>query len=236
MPDLFILDTPTYAEWYQKEYRLPSEKIRLLPLGADDRVFHPLIPEGKPASSFVCLYYGTYIPNHGVPVIIEAARRLANHNQIYFEMVGGGPERRQAEQLAQDYGIKNLRFIDWLEKDELVRKIAAADVILGTFGNTPQALMTMQNKIHEGLAMAKPVLNGDSPAIQALLRHGEEIYLCERENPQALADAILTLYEQPDLRAKIASQVYAFYQEHLNFDLLCKKLCNIVMSITQTAR
>lgn len=235
MPDLFIVDTPTYADWYQTEYHIPAEKIRLLPLGADDRIFHPIPQENKVPSQFVCLYYGTYIPNHGVPVIIKAASLLASHPDIHFELVGVGPDREIAEQIARDSGISNIHFIDWLEKDQLVQKIDESDIILGTFGSTPQALMTMQNKIHEGLAMAKPVLNGDSPAMQALLRHGEEIYLCERNDPQALANAILNLYEQPDLRAKISAQGYAFYQEHLKFDVLCEQLCKIVMSIASVA-
>lgn len=231
IPDLFIIDTTTYAEWYQKEYQIPAEKIRLLPLGADDRIFKPVVPNNAPDARFVCLYYGTYIPNHGAPIIIEAARLLAKHPKIHFEMVGEGPDRQKVEQMALDYGLKNVTFIDWLEKDELVQKIAQSDAILGTFGSTPQALMTMQNKIHEGLAMAKPVINGDSPTMQALLRHGEEIFLCERNDPQALAEAIQTLSEQPDLCAKISAQGNAFYLKNLQFDVLCEQLCQIVKSI-----
>lgn len=233
MPDVFIIDTPTYADWYQKEYRIPKEKIRLLPLGADDRVFKPPPNLRKDDSRFVCLYYGSYIPNHGVPVIIEAARILADRPEIHFELVGMGPDRPAAEQMARDYQLSNVSFSDWLEKDALVTKIAACDVILGTFGSTPQALLTMQNKIHEGLAMAKPVINGDSPTMQAVLKHGEEIYLCERENPQDLAQAILALASQPALCEVLAERGHQFYQSHLSFDYLSHVLGEMMNAIVE---
>ena len=233
-PDLFIVDTPTYAEWYQNQYKIPQEKIRLLPLGADDRIFKPLPNPRKDDAQFICLYYGTYIPNHGVPIIIEAAKILADHPEIHFELVGMGPDRPVAEQLAQTYQLSNVTFSDWLEKDALVSKIAESDVILGTFGSTPQALLTMQNKIHEGLAMAKPVINGDSPTMRVLLKHMEEIYLCGRNDPQALVNAIICLYGQPELRLKIAWQGYAFYQKNLKYDTLSEQLCKIVQSISRT--
>ena len=58
--------------------------------------------------------------------------------------------------------------------------------------------MTVQNKIYEGLAMAKPVITGDSPAVRRNLTPGENIWVCRREDPQALAEAIRTLFEHPD--------------------------------------
>jgi len=41
LPDLLILDTQEYANWFQSTYHVAAERIRLLPLGADDRVFKP---------------------------------------------------------------------------------------------------------------------------------------------------------------------------------------------------
>ena len=64
--------------------------------------------------------------------------------------------------------------------------------------------MTVQNKIYEGLAMAKPVITGDGPAVRATLTHGEDVYLCRRSDPSALAQAINALYTDPGLRGRLA--------------------------------
>jgi glycosyltransferase involved in cell wall biosynthesis len=224
LPDRLIIDTPEYARWYQENYDIRSEKIRLLPLGADDRLFKPLDCHEKDDSKFLCLYYGTFIRNHAPGVIVDAARLLADDPTIQFEMIGQGPEREKTVALANSYGLANLSFIDWMDVDKLVQRVACADVLLGTFGVTPQAMMTMQHKIHEGLAMAKPIINGESPVMSSTLQHGETIYLCERQNPRALADAILTLRDDQLLRARLARQGYEFYQANLNFEIIGRKL------------
>jgi len=204
LPDLLILDTAEYVGWFTRTHQVPPERFRLVATGADDRVFHPISKPRSEDGLFWVIYYGTFIPNHGVTYIVEAARLLEDDSQIQFELVGSGPEREKAEQLVEQYGLKNVTFTDWLDKDELVEKASQAEVCLGAFGTTPQSIMTVQNKIYEGLAMAKPVISGDSAAVRQNLEHGKHIYLCERANPQALAEAICELKSDKELQKRLA--------------------------------
>lgn len=222
--DWFLLDTPAYADWFQKTYAIPEERIRLLPLGADDRVFKPSLQDDRNVDKLRCVYYGTFIPNHSVETIIRAADLLRSDPEIQFELIGQGPEKEKARQLAYELVLENVRLVDWMDVESLIAEVGQSDLCLGTFGKTPQALMTMQNKIHECLAMAKPLINGDSPVMRALFEHGEQIYLCPREDPQALAQAIVALKGNRELRAKLARQGYSYYQEHLSFDRLSQQL------------
>lgn len=214
LPDLLILDTPQYVAWFQETHKISPTRFRLVPTGADDRVYKPLdIPKANP-EVFHVLYYGTFIPNHGVEYIIEAAHLLQDNSAIQFELIGKGPDLEKAQSLAEKYNLANASFVDWLDKQELVARAAQADVCLGAFGTTPQSLMTVQNKIYEGLAMRKAVITGDSDAVRQLLVHGEHVYLCERENPQALANSILLLREQGDVHSKLIENGYKCFKCH----------------------
>ena len=224
LPDLLLMDTPEYALWFQENYHISPERINLVPLGADDRVFIPMTDSRVNDGVFRCVYYGTFIPNHGVQVIIETARILSDYTDIQFDVIGEGPYKEKVMDLAQKYNLVNVQFYGWMDEAVIVQHMAKADICLGTFGITPQALLTMQNKIHEGMAMAKPVVNGDSPVMRSTLQHGKNIFLCERENPQALADAILALRENPELRAFLAQQVYQTYLENFSMEKLGKQL------------
>jgi glycosyltransferase involved in cell wall biosynthesis len=216
MPDLFILDTDAYASWFKQIYGIPDSRIRLVPLGADDHVFMPYKVE-RTDNRFICVYYGTFIPSHGVEYIIESARLLFEEKSIHFELIGRGPNHDKILALSHSYCLDNVTFVEWMDENELVKRVASADVLLGTFGTTPQAVMTFQNKIYEGLAMAKPIITGDSPAMRQFLQHNEHIFLCKRADPQSLATAILYLKNDPKLRERLSKHGYQLY--HDNFDL-----------------
>jgi glycosyltransferase involved in cell wall biosynthesis len=204
LPDLLILDTAEYVEWFRKVYSLDPVRFRLVPTGADDRIFHPLEVDGRDDDLFWVLYYGTFIPNHGVKYIVEAARILKDEPGIHFELIGDGPTKAQAMTMAEEYNLTNITFVGWVDKRALPRKVAGADVCLGVFGTTPQSMMTVQNKIYEGLAIGKPVITGDAPTVRAHLEHGTAAFLVERSDSQALARAILTLRNDPALRDRLA--------------------------------
>jgi glycosyltransferase involved in cell wall biosynthesis len=212
LPDLLILDTNEYVNWFNKIYKIPIDRFSLIPTGADDRIFRPITLE-RSDGLFRVLYYGSFIPNHGIQYIIEAARLLSDEPDIHFELIGNGPEKSMAVALACRYNLTNVTFEDWMDQEELVRRAANADVILGAFGTTPQSLMTVQNKIYEGLAMGKPVITGDGPAVRTQMIHGEHVYLCERANPQSLAEAIKVLKKNPELRRSIGAKGYNLYRE-----------------------
>jgi glycosyltransferase involved in cell wall biosynthesis len=217
LPDLLILDTAEYVAWFEATYGISPERFRLVPTGADDRLFGPAGDGLTKDGLLRVVYYGTFIPNHGTAYVIEAARELEDDTAIHFELIGQGPDRQRAMALAKRYGLTSVQFVDWLDKDELLERVARADICLGAFGTTPQSQMTVQNKIYEGLAMAKPVITGDSPTIRRIMEHGKHVYLCARADPHSLAKAIRSLGRSGELRERLATSGHQLYVEQ--FDL-----------------
>lgn len=216
-PDLLVQDTAVYVAWLEETHHVSAQRFRLVPTGADDRLFFPQDIPHSQDGVFRVVYYGSFIPNHGVGIMVEAANLLSDDASIQFEFIGQGPEQPEAVRYAQEKGLTNITFIEWLEKPELTYRVAAADLCLGAFGDTPQSLMTVQNKIYECLAMRKAVLTGKSSVTQAVFRSGEHLVLCER-NSQALASAIRALRADPEGCQRLADAGYRLFKEH--FDLL----------------
>ena len=210
LPDLLIAENEEYGHYLREKYNLPKEQFRYLPHGADDQVFFPRAP-GLHSDVFRVSYHGTFVPSHGLDTIIAAAAILRGHPDIQFDFYGVGPEKKRISQIARDKRLFNVNFHGFVTLEELLNGLASSHICLGVFGSTRQALFTIQNKIWEGLAMGLPVVSGEARVVSTSLLHGEHIYLVERNNPQALADAILELKHNSTLRLRLGQQGHERY-------------------------
>ena len=213
-PDLLILDTPEYVQYFCDTYDISADRFRLVPAGADDQIFRPLPPR-TPDDQFRVVFHGTFIPNgHGIEVILRAADCLRDHPEILFELIGDGQAKAAAVALVKSLALPNVKFTGWVPKAELPTRLAQADVILGVFGTTAHVFLTIPNKIFEGLAMRKPVITRDGPAVRRTLRHGEDLYLVDSDEPAVLAQAILDLQADRELCERLSQNGYAKIVTH----------------------
>ncbi len=219
LPDAIIVMSEDYLSWFEETFGVDPKRLKLVHTGADELVYRRVAGAPDPRF-FTVLYYGSYIYTHGVPVILEAARLLEAHSEIRFVMIGRGPVKEDAVRQAEEDGLGNVEFIDWVDREELPAMVASSDLCLGVFGTTPQADMTIQNKIWEGLAMARPILTGSSSAVRHWLVHKHSAYLCEMDDPRSLADGILELKEDPALREKLAANGHELFQKNFTISAL----------------
>ena len=231
LPDLLIQDTPEYVAWFHNEYGISADRFRLVPTGADDRIFKPVdITDQLKDDQFTVLYYGTFIPNHGVMKIAQAVKLLADERDILFEFIGEGPEKSALEEFVNKHSLKNIRLHEWMSQEELLVQIAKSDICLGAFGDTPQSLMTVQNKIYECMAMGKPVVTGESPAVKSGFGHKKDIYICER-NPEGIAGALTALRNDHDMCKFIGENGFKTFNQNYSLTSLGNKLVDILHDI-----
>jgi glycosyltransferase involved in cell wall biosynthesis len=166
----------------------------------------PALPPA-PEAGFEVLYYGGYIPLHGLEHVLDAARRLTSLPDVRFTLVGDGQEYTRVRRLAQEWGLPNVRFArEWLAEDELVaRYLAPAHVCLGVFGASAKAARVVPAKVLLALAAGRAVVTRDSPAAREALADGEHAVLCAAADGAALADALCRLRADGTLRARLAA-------------------------------
>ena len=226
--DLIIFDTNEHINYICDLFNLNKNKFKRVWVGADEDVFYPILnnDDKKENNTFEVLFFGKYIPLHGLEYIIKAAKLLENEEDIKFKMIGNGQLYNKIIALSKKLNIKNIDFIKWIEYDKLVNEINEADVILGIFGGTDKSLRVIPNKIFQAIACGKAVITGDSLAIRELFTDEENILLCENRNEEALKNSILEIRNDNKLKKNLVEGGYKIFREKLTSIYIAKELIN----------
>lgn len=210
-----LLDTPHHVDYFVQTFGLPATKLTAIPVGCSEAIYHPQVipaPRTSPAGATVVLSYTTFLPLHGMETVLHAAAQVQGL-PIHFRVIGGGPLLPTMQALATELRLSNLTFVPPVPPTTLASEIAAADICLGGhFGESEKAGRVVPGKIYQLLAMAKPIIAGNTPANRALLTHGKQALLVPPTDPQAMANAILTLHNDAALRKQLATQGHQLYQ------------------------
>ncbi len=187
------MDTATHARRMESLFRLRKGSVGHVWVGAETGLFSGAIEEppacdlGKPLR---VLFYGQFIPLHGVDTIVEAAR-LTRDEPIEWTLIGRGQESPGLRAMLERDPLPKLRWIDWVAYAELRRWITEADVCLGIFGTSDKAASVIPNKVFQIIAAGRPLITRDSPAIRELLEDTPPcVSLVPAGNPQVLAAAL----------------------------------------------
>lgn len=215
---LIFVDTHAQAEYYHDTFGISLDKMKRVFVGCDEVLFHPL-PE-KPESCTV-LYYCSYLPLHGVDVVVEAAELLQADTSIRFKIIGRGIEFGKIQKLIQERQISNIELAAPVTVEQLPFEIQDSIICLGGhFGASSKACRVIPGKVFQMIAMGKPVIVGDNAANRELLTHEVDSWFCEMNNPEALANAVSVLYHNKALRNQIAGGALKTYQREAKSQLL----------------
>jgi len=235
LSDYVILDTASHIKYFHEKYNVPIRKFRKVYVGSREDLYFPRIRAEENEDRFIVGYWGTYIPLHGVKYMIKAFKLLENQDKISFWLVGKGQTYRKNRELAEKLNIKNIKFISktFLKDNphELPEIISNFDLGLGLYGNSQKTMLAIPNKVFEGMAMKIPMVTCKSPAIRELLTENEHIILCERANPESLAEAILRLKNDESLRSKIKENAFRLYKDCCTIEKIGKLLEKILNNI-----
>ena len=229
LSDLIISQSNMEKYRFCELFHLNPKKIFRIFLGVNEVLFYPQKYEGF-KDKFVIGFNGNYIPLHGIEYIIKSAKRIEQYTKdIIFEIVGGTKsEIFEKKKIVKKLGISNISFFPQIPINLIPQTIARSDIQLGVFGSTLKARRVIPNKVYTALAMRKPIITANTKAINELLTHQKNCYLCKIADPDSLANSIITLYENEKLRNEIALNGYELFQKKLNSAKLSKKLINMI--------
>jgi phosphatidylinositol alpha-mannosyltransferase len=170
----------------------------IVPNGVDTTRFTPEAPRAAaiPTDRPIVLFVGRFDPRNGLPVLIDAFKRLrARGTSARLVVVGDGPLRSRYLALAD--GRDDITFLghvdDGLERYYAHAAVYACPATLGSFGIT----------LLEAMACGTPIVCYDTPGFRGVVEHEEQALMTPPGDVQAFADALARVLEDDALRARM---------------------------------
>jgi glycosyltransferase involved in cell wall biosynthesis len=164
----------------------------VVPVGAPTAWFYP--PARHAGDRVRVVFFGSFTPLQGAPVIGDALRLLADDERFAFTIVGRGQDYDATHTAAA--GASNVEWIDWVEPEQLPYLVACHDVCLGIFGTGPKALRVVPNKVFQGAAAGTAIVTSDTPPQRQEL--GDAALFVPAGDPAALAAVLRKLADDRD--------------------------------------
>ena len=154
---------------------------------------------GWPGDALVALSLRNFRPDTNIDVVVRAFGRVAavEPRARLLLAAGGGPLQGQIESLVDERGLRSRVAFCSAREEELPALVASADVLVAMTrsDSTPSSLL-------EAMASGLPAVCARAASIDEWLAPGEGGELVPQRDEAALADSLLKLLRDPELRRR----------------------------------
>lgn len=188
---------------------LPPERVAVVPLGIDTEFFCPAVAPVDDGT-FRLITVGHHLRDYAA--VGAVAERLRGEPTIRFDVVSARATGLE--------GLPNVEHHRGVSDERLLRLYRRAHLLL-----LPLLETTANNALLEGIACGLPVVSTALPSV-AMYVPGDEAILIDRNDPDALTEAVLQLRRDPDQRthrahrARIQAETLAWPRIAPRFDQL----------------
>lgn len=198
-------DTASHRAYFANLLQVKTDHMHIIPVGVRDALLETPL-ETPPSDRFIVQYLGSFIPFHGVEVMLEAASLLHDEPRIQFELIGSGQTAGAMQQRASDLGLENVTFIPgFYQPPDLLQMLSRASAFLGVFGDSPKTRYVIPSKVFENVVLGRPMITAESPALLECFTPGEHLLTVPPGDAAALAEVIRQLAASPDLCQRIGT-------------------------------
>jgi colanic acid/amylovoran biosynthesis glycosyltransferase len=219
--DLFIAVSEFIREKLLKR-GYPAEKIVTHPIGIDLGHFTPASGTRSP----LVLFVGRLVEKKGCAFLLEAMKTVfALRPDAQLLIIGDGPLRSSLEKLAADYRLTNFCFAGANDSAFVRMQMSRASLLVvpsvtAATGDS-EGLPTV---ICEAQAMGLPVVGTRHAGIPEAVVHNETGFLVEERSVDELAERILQLLNDNELRESFAKAARTRVEEHFDLRIQTEKL------------
>lgn len=217
---------------------VPDDRITVIPNFVDTEFIRPLAKDNVfsqrhgLADKFVVSHAGNLGFAYDLDTMLDAAALLRSEDDILFLIVGDGVAKPDLERKAEELQLSNVRFMPFQPYAELPWLRAASDVQV-SLNKATSADHSLPSKVYEIMASGRPLLASASV--------GSDVWNLAKttgcgisvvpEEPEQLTEAVLTLYQDPELRHAMGERGRQHAQQNYSKEVIVDRYDELLQRV-----
>jgi glycosyltransferase involved in cell wall biosynthesis len=224
--DLFIVSI--LPDYELKYFRLPEDKTLLLKnaIWLDDLPSQVKIESSSKDAPFdILCMRSVYTAHSGLDILGQAYQHLCKDLNVSLTIVGRIPPK-VSQQLTCLDGCPSVNFLEFIQHEELLKKIRDAAACVIPYKNVPDLAQIYPVKLLEYMASGRVVIAPDMGGFAMMIQHRENGLLFEPGDAEDLICQIKAVYEDRELVKKISSNA----KEMIKGEYACAEKNKVILS------
>jgi glycosyltransferase involved in cell wall biosynthesis len=197
-----------------RDFQVPADRVRVIPLGVDTRLFHPRHAPRVPGR--VVAVASADSPVKGVSTLLRAFAKLTTERDVSLILVGkpvpGGPTDRLVGELALG---DRVQFVSGISDTELAELVASAEIAV-----VPSLYEGFSLPAVEHMASGTPLIASRTGALPEVT--GDAAMLVTPGDAEELAAALRLLHDSPAERERLSAGALRRVQERFTWTAVAK--------------
>jgi glycosyltransferase involved in cell wall biosynthesis len=181
---------------------------------------------------FNVVYAGAIRPVNNVGNILDAAHLLKDYKDIQFLIYGDGNQLGFLRQRVSDEGLRNVKLKGYIEKRYMPYVLSKSSVNILNYAQDKYnwSRGNSSNKLFEYMASGRPIISTVKMGYCPLTKYQCGLSL-DNDTPDALAKAVLEIYEMPEKQYDQMSENAKNGAKDFDYAVLTEKLISVMESL-----
>jgi len=215
---------------------IPSSKVKVISNGVDLESFvvrddiNVNLQLDDLVGKTVIMYVGNHGVAQGLGTILESAKLLIDKRNIIFVFIGEGTEKEKLVKFKEENHLDNVLFLSAQPKETIPNLLNLADICLLPLASA-NLLDSVPSKMFEYMALGKCILLSAEGESQNILEEAGAGIAVEPGNAHAMAEAIMKLCKDSELRRQYGNNGCSFVVEHFSRKKIAKELESVLLHL-----
>ena len=225
----------TSAAMAREVGKYTDKKFYVTPFGVKTQLFSPERRSREENDGrFIIGTVKALKPKYGIDVLLQAAalvKRQQPEIPLELRIAGEGPCEAEYRRLADELGIEEItKWLGFISQEEAAAEWANMDLAVVPSVTDSESFGV---SAVEAEACRIPVIISDVPGLMEATQPGVTSIVVTRRSAQALADAIILLYQNPEVRKRMGEAGRKLAVEKFDYQLCFENIEKIFLELAK---